>query len=324
MKYIEGVDKIKLLLNPLFINAKIKKWHIDPYNRLRIDRAGSFMTLQIQDEYFIPEFDYQMQIAIAIYELIKKGVINFPDTIFTPWFIYKNHELFILNPIGLELYSDFRYDNLEIKDMMSSTSLSIAKEENILFQYTKDGIPTNTHYTNDFGSRTASAIIYDKNEKNMLDNHIDKMAIKNYPNGKRFEWKIYSNNSDWLHWDNLAGNYKTIFNRYKEYLAVIYNNYIAGCIEIHGKENKNFHKVRKLAETSDRKRYTGSKLKTAESIPEEILHSDKATIRKKAITIKKEILGDFGSFSVKKTTIKKVEYVAKIIEECEDKRRKFV
>jgi hypothetical protein len=315
MRAIEGIDRVKIILNPLFLKPAIKIKHIDPYNRLRIDKAGCFITLQIQAEYFNPLLDYQTQIARAVYELVKKGVIVFPDTVFTPLFILRFHELFILKVTAIEFYSDFRYDNLLIKDFMASANLQTAKEEDVLFQYSVNGMPSNTYYSNDLqDGRKSINIIYDKNEKDLKDNHIKRRDIKNNQNGKRFEWRLYCNNSEWLHWDNLKGNYKTIFNRHKEYLAVIYNNYMAGCIITHGKENKNFNKVKRIAEKENRVRYTGTKLKKAD----DNLTGCAMENADDAEGSKEKIIADFDRFQVKKANIKKASGMKEFVQKCEE------
>ncbi|MDR3142462.1 MAG: hypothetical protein LBU37_12180 [Tannerellaceae bacterium] len=85
MKCTEGIDRIGLLLNPLFFDKKNIIKHKDPYNRLTLHPAGQFYVLSIHAEWFNPLLDYQMQIAMAIYELVKEGVINFSDTMLTPY-----------------------------------------------------------------------------------------------------------------------------------------------------------------------------------------------------------------------------------------------
>jgi hypothetical protein len=320
MRPIEGIDRVKIILNPLFLAPQIKIKHIDPYNQLRLDKAGVFTTLQIQAEYFNPLLDYQAQIALAVYELVKKGVMMFPDTMLTQWFIYKNPCFFILKVTAVEFYSDFRYDNLAIKDFMAAANLKTAKDENVLFRYSVNGIPAGTWYSNDIqDGRKSVNIIYDKNEKDAKDNHIKKAVIDSNPNGKRFEWRLYCNNSEWLHWDNLRGSYKAVFNRYKEYLAVIYSNHMEGRIVTHGKENKNFNKVRKIAEKEQRVRYTGGKLKkTDDNLPGcSLKNAGDAAAREKAVT-------EFDRFSEKKINIRKAGEMKEFVQKSEEGRVKYV
>lgn len=296
MRPVEGIDRIKLTLNPFFINADARIRHIDPYNLLRLDKYGIHYTFQIQAEYFNPLLDYQIQIAFALNELVKKGILMIPDTWITPYFIYKYIHFFVINITALEFYSDFRAKNLVINEFMSSADYEVAKEENILYQYSKDGMPTDTYYSSDGNKqKTSSMIIYNKNEKDLKDNHIKKQDILNNPNGIRFEWKLCLNNTSWLHWDNLKGNYKAIFNRYKECLAVVFNNNISGCITVHGKENKNFNKVKVLAVKTGKVRYTGGKLKKV----------DEGIQNKINMNTDKDITELFNEFSVKKSNIKK-------------------
>jgi hypothetical protein len=122
---IEGIDKVSVLLNPLILNSSCKKKHVDPLNRLTLHKSGAFTTLVIHQEFFNPFFDYQKQIAFAVYELVKHGIINFPDTIFTPFIIYEYHSLFILNVVALEFYSSWASDEIEVNEDMSKTTLAV-------------------------------------------------------------------------------------------------------------------------------------------------------------------------------------------------------
>ncbi|GHV83694.1 hypothetical protein AGMMS50212_10340 [Spirochaetia bacterium] len=247
---IEGIDKIKVLLNQ---NCKIK--HIDPYNRLTLQNAGAYKSLTINAEWFIPYLDYQWQIVNAIYFLIKKGVLIFPDKPYTTFYIYNNPYYFFSEIIETEFYSDFKPKNVEV--------VPEAVENGKLIRYVdnKSGTPTNTVYSPDYNAeqdRHSIVIHYDKCEKNMQDNHISHKELAEYPNTMRMEFRLYKNNNcRYLHWVNFRGNYFEIFNRFSELLAILYNNYVAGNFITHGKENVGWNKVKRIA---DRKRDKGAKI----------------------------------------------------------------
>jgi hypothetical protein len=268
MKYFEGIDKIGVILNPIFFNKTNINRHKDPLRKLTLHPHGKWCTLAIHDEWFNPFFDYQLQIAMAIHVLVKEGVIDFPDNIFTLYLIYKNIYWFILNITSIEFYSDFKRENIYIDENILFQTIDKAKEESGFYQYydKKTASLTDTYYSPDKkGSRKSLFIVYEKLEKMIKENnHASVETLIKYQNPVRCEYKVYSNNSTWLHWDNLKGTYKDIFDRYKSYLAVIYNNYVAGNIVVKGNENPNFKSIIDTAMRQNKIRFTNngkSKLK---------------------------------------------------------------
>ena len=271
MRPDEGIDKIGVLLNPVFLNMECKIKNIDPYNRLSFHNAGSFKVLVIKQEYLNPLLDHQMQISFAIYELVKKGIINFPDNFFTPLFIYNNYKWFVLNIVAIEFYSSWSPDEIDIDEDMVEKNIDAAKENGCLYRYVdkEKNELTDTYYSNDKAKKSydrSSFIIYNKQNKDIKDNQIPTDVILSNPKTIRTEFRLYSDNTDWLHWDNLKGDYQTIFNRHINLLATIYNNYLRGCFTVNSKTNKNFKKIVKVAEENDSIRYSGKRLKKRVSL----------------------------------------------------------
>jgi hypothetical protein len=281
MKYKEGIDRVGVLLNPMFFRKENINKHKDPFRRLTLHNAGQWHVLSIHEEWFNPFFDYQMQIALAVYELVKEGVVDFMDNMFTPYFIYRFHEWFILSIVGVEFYSDFKDKNINVDKNMLKPSINEAKEEGCLYQFYDKAVNklTDTFYSPDKnGTRKSQFIVYNKLEKSIKDNnHASVETLIKYQNPIRCEFKIYSNNSNWLHWDNLLGDYQTIFNRYKNYLAVIFNNYIDGCLTVKGDENNNFINIVKTAKTQNMIRFSNVKkrLKRKNILSEDSFDNDK-------------------------------------------------
>jgi hypothetical protein len=264
MRPIEGIDKIGVLLNPLFLNKDFKKRRIDPYNRLEIHTAGVFKVLTIKQEYLNKLFDFQAQIALAIYELIKQGIIDFPDNFLTPLFIYKNPSYFILNIIALEFYFSLEKDEIEIDEDMVKNNIDEAKEDGCLYRYVDENkVETETYYSNDKGTNyhRSSFILYNKQDKDLHDNQIPKDVILAFGKPMRIEFRLYADNSKWLHWDNLRGNYQDILDRHLQLLATTFNTKVRGCITLNSNENKNLKRIIKLAEKRDPIRFTGKELK---------------------------------------------------------------
>jgi hypothetical protein len=326
MKFFEGIDRIGVLLNPLFFDKKNINRHKDPYNRLTLHKAGQFYVLSIHEEWFNPFFDYQVQIALAVYELVKEGVITFPDTPFTPLYICQYHKYFILNIVALEFFSDFKHANIKLEKEMLKKTIDEAKDEGGLYQYydKNSNKLTDTCYSPDKkGSKKSKHIVYNKLEKSIKDNnHAPIETLIKTQNPIRLEFRIYANNSKWLHWDNLKGDYQKIFNRYKEYLAVIFNNYIAGCLTIKGKENNNYKKIIKTAKSKNRERFRTKrgKLKQHDILTDEDLFLNKALSQFKLDEKKQRIIETFTGLSKKEVNITKIEIFNKTMFELNKNR----
>jgi hypothetical protein len=265
--YTEGIDTILVLLNPLFLSEEKKRVFKDPLNRLSLQPAGAFTVLAIQAEWFDRDADYQMQIAWAVYELVVRGVIDFPDTLFTPIIIYQCHEWFILHVIGCDFHFDISEKNVDFQEGMSAPTITKAKDAGVLYRYQdkKTGEATNTFYPADYTPRRPHSAwcFYDKWAQlfavNNTASHEEIMANQNR---WRLEARVRScNSSGWLHWDNFRGTYKNIFNRYKEYLAARYNAFQTGFLTVRGTENPNLREVIRIAEEKGMVRYRGTRLK---------------------------------------------------------------
>lgn len=284
MRYFpEGIDKVKVILNPLLLNKANVKGYFDPYNRLTLHHAGAFTALSIHEEWFNPFFDYQIQIAYAIYKLVKQKIFNFPDTVFTFYVIYTNPSFFFISITGVEFYFDFKKEHIAGYEEMSATNIDKAKSEGLLYNYcTNDGHgskkPTDTYYTNDINnSRKSIFTLYNRTEKLLHDNNKDTAEnIKQYQNEIRGEIRLNRINCPYLHWDNFKGTYFNIMNRFLLYLSVIYNNHICGLCTVSGKENKQFAKIAVYAKKKKTSRYRGDRLVTAKktSIDNKITEQD--------------------------------------------------
>jgi hypothetical protein len=172
MKYTEGIDRIGLILNPLTFKKDNIRNHKDPYNKLTLHRAGQFFVLSIHEEWFNPLVDYQVQIALAIYTLVKEGFYNIPDTPYTALFIYYHWKYFFLSVVAVEFFSDFKSDNIEIDENMLKPTIDEAREEGGLYRYfnRKNHEYTETYYSPDKnGSRKSLFIHYDKLKKSIKE-----------------------------------------------------------------------------------------------------------------------------------------------------------
>jgi hypothetical protein len=257
LRQIEGIDKIKVVLSPVFLNPDSRKKHIDPRNKLTLHRAGAFLALSIHAEFYNPMIDFQQNLTLAIYQLIKTKVILFPDTIYTVPFIYKNISWFILYIQEIEFYFDFKYTNI-IYDRDESD------EDSGFINY------KGTFYTSDYrgNKRKSIGIIYDKSVKDKKDNRISHKDIDSHHYPMRVEFRLHRNNCHYINLLNFMGTYFDIIKRFIPYLAVLYNVYFRNLISTSGKSNKQFNKI-KIKSENGRVRYTGKGLKKSAPVPTE-------------------------------------------------------
>jgi hypothetical protein len=109
--------------------------------------------------------------------------------------------------------------------------------------------------------------LYNKKEKDIIDNQISHKVLDKNPNEIRLEFKLFRDNCNHLSLENISGDYKTVLKNYTPLLAVNYNNNVLGNIQIKGKGNKELTKViRKSKEGGTR--FRGKNLVPTEPIPE--------------------------------------------------------
>jgi hypothetical protein len=269
---IEGIDKIKILLNPYLVNRTSKKWNIDPYNRLTLHRAGPYLALSIHAEYFDINQDYQWQIAKAITDLINLGVLIFPSSPYLTQFIYQNPFMFMIRIVTVEFYHNLRPENIRIHED------ALATEAITQYYNQDDGCYTDTYYAGVYNhkhDKSSPFIIYNKYEKDKKDNHIPYDELAEYPYKRRLEFRLNVNHTggQWLSWFNFQGNYFDIVYRYNHLLATMYSNYLLRNIDVLGLENEELNRIIKTADdinTNVKNRCCVMGLRKTENIPVEL------------------------------------------------------
>jgi hypothetical protein len=326
--YTEGIDKIKVLLNPLLTNKQKVYEYFDPTNTLTLEPAGAFTALAIESEWFNPFVDYQIQIANAIYEIVKHQVLDFPDIpLLTLFCIYKNPYFFILNIVEAEFYSDFKKDKVKVKEGMCASNIDKAKELGILYQYQRQNRetgelePTETYYTT-YLKNISQFSLYNRLEKLMHDNNkASKKELLANQNEIRAEFRLDSANTNYLHWSNFKGTYQQIFKRHMNYLAVVFNNKIRGLIDFKCNENKNFKKVISIARKNDPERYAGKKLKKSYEYNDEINYPHKVFDDKEIIKRKFIMYSEIDKIAKNGKTRKSVEKINIFVENMKNKAK---
>jgi len=260
--YNSGIDKIKLILNPAFLNNDRPKY-IKSNNALTLHNAGCFTFLAIHSEYFNPFIDYKLQIAKAIYELIEKKVINFQNDypILTLMIIWQYMNCFILGVSQVEFYFDFPKGKVSVE----STPI---KNDDIIQYMDKDGIFHETFYSNDYepGKRKSSFCVYNKYFKLIHDRHLSYKAIDEMNVEYRIEARLSRENCPYLDLYNLSRTYEDIFKRFKSFLAIQYYNYLYGFIEVTGKSNTYFARLLREADKEKTKYFNRNRLMKSEPI----------------------------------------------------------
>ena len=232
-----GIDKIKVILNPFFLNKTISR-NIRPDNALTLHKYGIYTYLGIHAEYFNPLLDYKLQISKAIYDLIEKKIILFPmnNPALTMWFAINNLNCFILGISQVEIYFDFPLGKVMINQD--------AIENGIIKQYkTLDGIPTETYYSSDNSQDRNIFCIYNKREKLIHDNRTKHKDINESKIGYRIEARLSRENCFFMDIDNLRGTYDEIFKRFLPFLSVLYFRYLYDIITVIGKSNAYFNRM---------------------------------------------------------------------------------
>jgi hypothetical protein len=251
---IEGIDKIKVFLNPFLVDynkLKVAK-HIDPQNQLTLHQSGWFTSLAIHAEFFNPMGDYYLTIAMAVHELIKKEIITFPDCFFTPMFVYRHLDWFVIGVQEVEFYFDIKPDNINVAGDAVENGDLIKVDHGY---YTRD-------YKKGKHKRKSIGVIYDKAEKNRHDNHIKHEIIEEYPYKTRLEFRLTNRNCGYLNLKNFRGDYLTIIKHFRVFLAIQYGLYFDNCVKISGRNNKQLGRIEKKSVNAGQ-RYRGKELKKA-------------------------------------------------------------
>ena len=257
-----GIDKVKLILNPLFL-AKNFVWHIRPDNALTIHRAGIFTFLAIHAEYFNPFFDYRIQIARAIFELIQNKVILFPMDfpVFTFMFILQNFDFFVLGISQVEFYYDFPKNKVFIDE-------DAVKNEVIIQYKDKEGNPTDTFYSPDNDKGKSTFCIYNRHNKLIKDNKTKHIEIEKSGIENRIEARLGRENCSYLDINNFTGTFDEIYKRFLPFLSVMYYKFLFNNITVKGKTNTHFTRLTRNAKKGKVQYLNRNRLVKSEKIQE--------------------------------------------------------
>jgi hypothetical protein len=247
---IEGIDKITVTLNPstsYFIRTE--KPFTDYKHHIRLDQVfyyGNWSFLTIQGQMIDPTIDIRFSIAKAIYELIEKKILVFPMDL-ALGFIYAKLPYFVYNIKEIELYFDFKPNNIQIlnPELLNQIETSF--------------------YSNDFRSypnrpkRKSFLEIYDHAENLKRQRHVAWKKIEENPYKLRIEFNLTKYNSRNITLGDLSGSYDEVITRYTPYLAVLYFREFYGNVIVNDVEHPHFNKIYQLA-AKGQKRYTGNEL----------------------------------------------------------------
>jgi hypothetical protein len=268
----EGIDKIKLVLNPFYVNLESYRKNLNAQNSLTLHKGGPFRMLSIHAEYINPKVDIHLTIAKAVFSLINNDILDLSflkdgDRRKALYFIYTHLDYFVILVSEIEFYFNIKSENMRIKD------------EAVIYGYL---IPVSgiknpgavSYYTRDYrkkGIKHSYGIIYDRYAKLKKDNQTAREVLSKMTYKKRLEIKLFNTKSDWMDIRNLKGSYTQIMNRYFDYLSIIYKEYFYGYVNVNSSENKNLDKIIRLASVTGRKRFTNpdGKLKKQKPIPYE-------------------------------------------------------
>jgi hypothetical protein len=116
----EGLDKIKIILNPYYINLENKTEKLCAHNELTLHKGGPFRMVSIHAEFINHKQDIHISFARAVYCLIEKGIYGIDflrdiDKDKAIYFIFKFLKHFIILISEVEFYFNIRQENIFIK-----------------------------------------------------------------------------------------------------------------------------------------------------------------------------------------------------------------
>lgn len=276
-----GVDKICVALNPCYLKAsdipfnKKGLFSLDTNHYVNLVKKGNlYIELQINQEAFEPFLDHQCQVINFLRLLLKKGLFIFEYSEMNEMILILNYGYFIIGLTRLEIYIDTADGDITVNKDASFSSIREAKQEEGLFCYENSQDQSKTYYSNDYVKEnkkekingvTSTICLYNKRIKDLADNHLNKDSVKKHKTPYRCEFRLDITNTVWLNMSNIKGSARQIFNRYSEYLAAKFNDFLRDNVMVNVKKNPEMRKIIKLADdrfTKDKRRFRSKSLKT--------------------------------------------------------------
>ena len=230
----ENIDTITLRFNPCVVNAS--HWnnlrHSNQAFNFRIKKTAycTFYYCDFQAELFNKHLNYKMQLANIIVEdligndyLYRLCVLNCMKEDFENLFQFDSKK-------DLEQEKKFIWKVYDKLDLIASlVELDFCfdfREEDLDMNVPKSQFLT-TVYSNDHENKHSHWCCYDRREALKCQNQIKHQKIDSMPFPIRVEKRFSIYNCDYLLFDNLEGNYDTIFDNFKNAIAKSYKKYAA-------------------------------------------------------------------------------------------------
>jgi len=272
MLIIQGIDKISIALQPLFVSEKFRKVPVDPKKELTARYYGCFPVLDIHAERLDIYQDFHSQIAAIIYELIEKDFIIFPKTPFTYGFIREHLDWFVLFLKEIEFFFDLSPENICIDEKEDDPQIDA--NDKLFFKY------ENTYYSKDRtrNNKKSKIAIYDRRLRLKKTRQKSNKEIEMMSNYIRLEFRLCTSNCDYMNMSNIRGEYDKVFMRYLPYLATVYSKLAKGSLEINAKQHKNLKKILNECE-KDRVRAKGKLKRGLENKKDKMIKEQKRICR---------------------------------------------
>jgi hypothetical protein len=213
---IEGIDKIKVTLNPsMYYYLKNKKKYLDNTNHITLEYTCYYkpwIFLNIQGQKINHCLDIRLSIAKAVSELIEREIFVFPTKLPLP-FIWVNLEFFVYNVKEIEFYFDFRQENVQITSPESLIEIHKSFYSNDYRKYPKRP------------KRKSLLETYNHADRLKQQRHIPWEEIEKNPYKQRIEFNLTKYNNQNLTLNDLTGNYHAVITRYSNYLSILYYRY---------------------------------------------------------------------------------------------------
>jgi len=237
----EGIDKIAVAINPWFLNSEYYYSH-DPrpkYISTKV-KGYNYPVVFIQNEILSMNDNIADQVIFLLLPFLNPSLCLFKQQGENEIELIKRLSPILFSVTEMELFFDFK-----------SNELIIINPEGFIQCHDKEDPDSITYYSKDYRNtpsgkyRKSIVDIYDRRDYLTKVNQVSYREIFSDPNFMRLEFRFVSSNFHYLNLANLEGTYEDIARRHMDHMAMFYNRYVYGNVNIseNWDEHPVFHKL---------------------------------------------------------------------------------
>jgi hypothetical protein len=224
----EGIDKIAVAINPWFLNTKYyySREMRPKYISTKV-KGYNYPVVFIQNETLSMDDNIADQVIFILLPFLNPLLVLFKQKEENEIELIKRLSPILFSVTEMELFFDFKPDEL-----------SIINPEGFIQYHDEEDQDSTTYYSRDYrkGSsgkyRKSIVDIYNRREYLMKVNKISHQRIFSNPYFIRLEFRFVSSNFNYLNLANLEGNYEDVARRHMDHMAMFYNRYVNGNVNI--------------------------------------------------------------------------------------------